>query len=120
MFAFVHKNVRRLYAASRGIRTALGSDTSFRLQFLLGLVFFAFGYLMRPLGELEVVSLTLAWILILITELQNTSFETALDRIHPEKHHEIGRSKDMAAGAVLLAGCFAAFVVIAIILKRIA
>lgn len=48
----------------------------------------------------------------LITELQNSSFELALDRLHPELHDTIGKSKDMAAGAVLTAGFFLIFVLV--------
>jgi diacylglycerol kinase len=44
------------------------------------------------------------YILILITELQNSALEYALDHLHPDTHENIGRSKDMAAAAVLLAG----------------
>jgi diacylglycerol kinase len=52
---------------------------------------------------------------VLITELQNTSFEEALDHLHPELHDKIGRSKDMAAGAVLTAGIFLALVMLVIL-----
>jgi diacylglycerol kinase len=66
--------------------------------------------------KIDFLFLGLAYVLILITELQNSSFEAALDRIHPEKHDEIGKSKDMAAGAVLTAGFFLVFVMVGIIL----
>jgi diacylglycerol kinase len=62
--------------------------------------------------------LALSYALILITELQNTSFEKALDRLHPELHDDIGASKDIAAAAVLTAGLFALVVVLTIVARR--
>ncbi len=119
MAAFVHKYLIRLKNALIGVFFAVRTDMSFRLQVVLGILFSIFGYLVRPLSDFEMFSLVLSWVLILITELQNTSFETALDRLHPEMHDSIGKSKDMAAGAVLLAAFFALFVIVHIILKRI-
>jgi diacylglycerol kinase (ATP) len=63
-------------------------------------------FFFSPLTTAEVLFLILAYILILITELQNSALEYALDHLHPDTHDSIGRSKDMAAGAVLLAGIF--------------
>jgi hypothetical protein len=39
-------------------------------------------------------------------KLQNSAIEVALDQIHPERHEAIGRSKDLAAAAVVWAGVF--------------
>lgn len=120
MIEFVHKNVRRLYFASSGILSALKTDSSFKMQFYLGFVFIiCFLYLTWPLTQTEGLFLALSWILVLITELQNTAFEAALDQIHPELYENIGRSKDMAAGAVFIAALFALTVVCIIILNRI-
>ena len=41
--------------------------------------------------------------LVLALECVNGALEYALDRLHPAHHPEIGRAKDAAAGAVLLA-----------------
>jgi diacylglycerol kinase len=100
-----------------GILIALKTDSSYRQQFYgiaAGIMIFI--YFMLPLEKLDFLFLGLAYALILITELQNSSFEAALDRIHPEQHGEIGKSKDMAAGAVLTAGFFLVFVMVSIIL----
>lgn len=48
----------------------------------------------------------LVWLcfgLVLTLELINTAIEELLDHLHPEKHPAIGKAKDIAAGAVLLA-----------------
>lgn len=118
--SFVHKLFSRFRFAILGIVHAVRHDSSFRLQFIFGFIFLVvFWFLTHPLTKLETSSLVFAWLLVLITELQNSAFESALDRIHPDHHEDIGRSKDMAAGAVLIAGFFALFIVVSIVLARI-
>lgn len=114
---FIKKQIRRLSHAFRGLHYALGNDFSFETQVFGGIVALTvFWFFFKPLTQTELFFLVLAWTLIMITELQNSSFEEALDRLHPELHDSIGRSKDMAAGAVLLAGFFMIFVMIVIAL----
>lgn len=113
---FVSKLISRLRYAFAGIFYAVVHDSSFRTQVIIGLpLVLLVAYLGAPLREVEVAMLIGAYWLVLITELQNTSFEAALDRLHPELHDEIGRSKDMAAGAVLLAALLLLIVSIHII-----
>lgn len=101
--------------ALKGLKQALVSDKSFRLQvFFLGPLVLLLGYLLWPLTTIEIIFLGLGWIMVLITEMQNTSIEAALDHLHPGIHKEIGHSKDMASSSVLLAGIFLLFVVIII------
>lgn len=105
--------------AINGIIIALKTDRSYRQQFYgvaTGVLLFIF--YKWPLEKVDLLFLGLAYTLLLITELQNSSFEAALDKIHPEKHDEIGKSKDMAAGAVLTAGFFLLFVMAMIMLYK--
>lgn len=118
MDSFIKKQDRRFRNALRGIFLASRDDLNFKLGLLSGIFFLVFGYLMWPLSQTELFSLALAFVLIIITELQNTSFEAALDRIHPEQHEYIGKSKDMAAGAVLVAGIFALAIVVFIFVNH--
>ena len=107
----------RMRYAIAGIYFALRTDFSYRTQALGGaLAIGVFSYIFSPLNQTEILFLGLAWAMILITELQNSSFESALDRMHPEHHDDIGRSKDMAAGAVLTAGLFLVFVMTVIVI----
>lgn len=39
---------------------------------------------------------------IMALELVNTAIENALDRLHPERHEQIGLAKDCAAAAIFL------------------
>ena len=119
MRKFIAHQNKRFGNAFRGFCFAYTCDFNFKTQVWSGVLFLGFGYLMYPLTETESLFLVLAYALILITELQNTSFETALDRIHPGHHSDIGASKDIAAAAVLMAGSFAVIVVLTILFHRI-
>lgn len=100
-----------------GIAYAFKNDFSYRSQVYGGAIAIAiFVFFTQDLNQTEALFLGLSWVLVLITELQNSSFEAALDHLHPELHHNIGRSKDMAAGAVLTAGIFMVFVMTVIVL----
>lgn len=111
------KAVAKKFAHSlTGVAHATVADTSFRAQLIVGsLGILLVWYFGRPLSKLDLILMALATLLVLITELQNSAFEHALDHLHPEQHGMIGRSKDMAAGAVLLAALFALVVAVAIV-----
>lgn len=103
----IKKYLSKFSHAIRGITFAATTDSSYRQQIHLGaLVTLGAIFIFKPLESFELLFILLAWALILITELQNSSLEAALDRIHPELHDGIKQSKDMAAGAVLTAGIF--------------
>lgn len=101
--------IRRLTDAAAGIIFAFKHDRSFRLQVLIGIPgACVVWYLGWPMSDLDLFLVIIATLLVLITELQNSAFEAALDRLHPDIHQDIKHSKDMAAGAVLIAALFAA------------
>ncbi len=117
---FVEKQRRRLGFALRGIHYALRTDKSFRLQWYgVGSVIAFAIIILTPISGTELLFLVLAYFLILITELQNSALEYALDHLHPETHDNIGRSKDMAAGAVFLAGLFLTMVIATLLYPRV-
>lgn len=116
MISFIKRYLSRFPYAFAGVWYALRHDFSFRLQVVLvPIVFGLVAFFAAPLRELEWVLLGLAYIMILITELQNSALEEALDHLHPELHLRIGRTKDMAAGSVLLAAFFAVGVLLFVI-----
>ncbi len=104
--------------ALRGFRHAYRSDRSFRYE-VWGVVDFAIiAAILWPLSALEIILLAIAYGLILITELINTSLEQMLERVHPEQHEIIGKSKDIAAAAVLMSFVVAGIIVTFLLLAR--
>lgn len=103
----------------RGLKHAIRNDISFGGQIVLGAIVVSIvWWVFKPLAYWEWLFVFLMWFLVLITELQNSAIEEALDHLHPERHESVGRTKDMAAGAVLLAGVYALIVVIVLTLVR--
>jgi diacylglycerol kinase len=91
--------------ALKGLLDAVTNDFGFRFQMYLGVtLLFIIGAFFTPISPLESLLIFSAYMLVLITELQNTAIETALNHIHPERAESIRKTKDMTAGAVLLAG----------------
>jgi len=115
----IRKYFSRFRFALKGLSTALISDFGFRSQIYLGvLVAFLLGAFLLPLAQTEILFVSVAYALVLITELQNSALEAALDKLHPERHDAIGKSKDLAAGAVLLAGLVLLLVILTIVFDR--
>lgn len=115
--SIIIRHLKRFTFAFAGILFAIKNDKSYQFQLFFTTPAVAiFAFVFWPLTKTELLFLSLSCFLILITELQNTAFEAALDRLHPKMNEEIGRSKDMAAGSVLLAGFFLVFVMVAIAL----
>jgi diacylglycerol kinase (ATP) len=98
--------------AVKGFLHAYRKDESFRLELRVGLpVYLVLGYLFFPFQAWELALFVFSYLFILTVELVNTAFETMLDKLHPEQHETIGRSKDISATAVLMAFMFAILVI---------
>lgn len=114
------RTLRRFPHALRGLWFGLKNDFSFKTQVVGGLasaglvIWFA-----SPLTLTEYHFLALGLALLLITELQNSSVEAAMDHLHPDRHSAIGLTKDLAAAAVLVAGGFYGLTLIFIIGSRL-
>jgi len=91
----------------KGIARAVRTDTAIQVELIGGTVALTIIHLLfGPFSGIGTLLLIFCFFLVLITEFQNSAVETALDRIHPERHDEIGKSKDLAAASVLLAALF--------------
>ncbi len=107
----IHKIIRSFGYAVEGLSHAYRVDKSFMLEVNIGIPLYgAIIYYLSPLGSADLILLLGTYFLIIIVELINTAFEKMLDKLHPDKHIIIKRSKDIAAGAVLVAFVFAAIV----------
>jgi diacylglycerol kinase (ATP) len=100
--------INRLSNPLRGLRYAFVHDFAVRFEIIvfgiIGIptVYFLFG----PLSAKELLLLLFCWFFIVVTEIQNTAIEVALTKLHPEHDEAIGRSKDLASGAVVWAFVF--------------
>ena len=53
-------------------------------------------------------------------ETMNAALEALADRMHPERHPEIGAAKDMASSAVFIANCVAGGLIVWIVWRNLA
>jgi diacylglycerol kinase len=95
--------------AGRGLLAGIRGQRNIKVMLGSAVVVVVGGVWLRvPRGEWAL--LTLAMGLVLALELLNTAGEQLLDRIHPEPDEQVGRIKDIMAGAVLLAATTSAVV----------
>lgn len=100
---YAWRGVREVYASENNVRReSLLFAAAFLLAVILGL----------PISHLAIILLISA--LIICLEFMNTALESIEDIIWPEYREAVRRSKDVAAGAVLVASMFS--LVIAVLL----
>ena len=115
-FLKIYHSVRN---ALRGLTHAYRVDKSFHMEAWGGFAFLFIGWFAWPLSAFEFLAIVFSYGLILITELINTSVEQLLERLHPEHHETIGRSKDIASASVLVAFVLALFTVCVLLYARL-
>jgi len=106
----VKKLLASLIYSLNGLKKAYQRDKSFRMEVWSAVLWILFGFFAWPLSRTEFLFLSGSYSLILITELINTAFEAALERLHPERHELISATKDIASAAVFMAIIFAIIV----------
>lgn len=96
-------------AAFAGLAFHLGTQVSARWHVVASVLAVTLGLILK-VSRGEWLALILAMGLVWIAEAVNTAIEQACDAITREQKPEIRHAKDVAAGAVLLAGIFAVLV----------
>ena len=107
--------MRRFKYAIHGLLLGVRTDRSIRLHWVVSVVVFVLAALLR-LPPLEWAILILTIFFVIIMEYVNSAIESFADRVHPEQHFAIKKTKDLAAAGVLLAAICAFFVGLLILL----
>jgi diacylglycerol kinase (ATP) len=98
--------LRSFYYALRGLRFAIKEQPNFQIHVVIAIVVVAAG-LHFMIREAEWIAVLLAMGLVFTAELINTAIENLVDMVSPQRHPLAGKIKDIAAGAVLVAGVVA-------------
>lgn len=112
---------RTLYSfrhAGRGFTWAFSSQANLRVHLAAAAVVLAAALLLR-FSTIEFVGLVLCFAIVMAAELFNTALEVLIDYAWPEHHPMIGRAKDVAAAAVLIAAVGAAIVGVLLFARHI-
>ncbi len=95
--------------AGRGIARLLADEPNARIHALASVAAVALGvWLDLTAGEWCWIALAIA--LVWVAEALNSALESLADAVHPERDARVGRAKDVAAGAVLVAAIAAAVI----------
>lgn len=94
--------IKNVAYAAQGVSYAWRTERNFRLEVLLGVVALAVTLLLGA----DLVPVLLCCALVLTLELVNTALEALVDLVSPTFHPLARVAKDVAAGAVLIAGVF--------------
>ena len=105
---------RRARYALHGLRLAFARERSLRTHLLAATAVLLVLLVTRP-APIWWAALALAVGLVVVAELANSALETLADRLHPDRHPEIGAAKDIAAGSVLVASAIAVVVGAAVV-----
>ena len=104
--------IRRLNSFShalRGMAHLVRTQPNARVHLLATLLVCAAGFYFG-LERMEWLWLIVAMVLVWSAEAFNTALEQLANVVHPERHPGIGRAKDVAAAAVLIAALGAAVI----------
>lgn len=114
----IHKFMKSFAYASEGIVTVFRRGTHFRVMLLLFICAVILGLILR-LSYIEFAIIILVSGLVLACEMFNTAFELIVDFVSPEKNPVIKKTKDIMAGASLIASITAFIVGIIIFVRHI-
>lgn len=95
--------------ALHGLADLLRHEAHARVHLAVTLALLPLGWWLA-LGPRDWALLLLAMGLVWSAEALNTAVERLADAVHPDPHPLVGRAKDVAAGAVLLASIAAALI----------
>ena len=110
--------VRNFGYAFRGIGLLLRNEHNAWIHLVASVLVFVLGFVCR-ISTMEWVAVVLCIGGVLAAEALNTAIEALCDHVTPERHPNIMRIKDLAAGAVLLLAIAAAVVGTIIFLPKL-
>lgn len=115
----LEKKVLNVWYALNGIKIAWREEFSFKVQVGAMIIALALGLLLR-ISQTEWLMVMLSIGLVLSAESFNTALEELCDKFKSDPDPHIGKIKDLAAGAVLIASLAALIIGITIFLPHIA
>ncbi|MFI5159040.1 MAG: diacylglycerol kinase family protein [Sphingobacteriales bacterium] len=104
--------------AFKGLAYATKSQLNFRIHLFASVIAIALGFTLN-ITTTEWLWIALSIAIVLLTELTNTGIETLTDLVSPDYNEKAGHVKDICAGAVVVAACFALLTGIIIFLPKI-
>lgn len=112
------KLISNILIAIKGIAHGFSRERNIKIQMVMGWLVILFSIILRiPRNDLLLI--VFVCFLVITMELINTSFEKLIDFLHPKRHDEIRKIKDMMAGAVFLIVIFAVIVGVLVLYRPV-
>lgn len=115
---YLHERVRSLKYAFLGIKIAWMEEANFRFEIVCAVIAIFLSWFLS-VSRIEFMTLLLAIGLMLTAELLNTALEEFCDMVKAEHDPHVAKIKDLAAGAVFVAGWAAILVGLIIFIPRL-
>ncbi|NOR27310.1 MAG: diacylglycerol kinase family protein [Lutibacter sp.] len=106
---FLMNRIKSVKYAAKGFWILITSENSIIAQVIIGVLMTIFGFIMH-ISATEWMFQIFSIGLVLVAESLNTGIEKLADFIHPDYHKQIGRVKDISAGAAFFAAIFAVII----------
>lgn len=106
---FILNRIKAFKYAAKGFWILITSEKSIITQVIIAIIMTIIGFIMN-ISATEWMFQIFAIALILVAESLNTGIEKLADFVHPDFHKEIGRIKDISAGASFFAAIFAVII----------
>jgi diacylglycerol kinase len=116
--SMINKLIRSFGYAFKGLAYATKSQLNFRIHLFASVIAIVLGFTLN-VTTIEWLWISLSIAIVLLTELINTGIETLTDLVSPDYNEKAGHVKDICAGAVVVAACFALITGIIIFLPKI-
>jgi diacylglycerol kinase (ATP) len=95
------KIIQSFKIAFKGILKVYATQLNFRIQFWWGVIVISQTFYW-PVGEIKQLILLMLVVLMMVSEIINTTFESLFDFVEKRYNQKIGHLKDILAGATLL------------------
>jgi len=118
VLTFIKKRIDSVKYALNGISLIITTQHNAWIHFAMTLFVAALGFLLK-VSAVEWMMLVLAIVSVWVAEGLNTAIEHLGDSVSPKYHPLVGKSKDVAAGAVLISSIGAAIIGIIVFVPKI-
>ncbi len=105
----MNKLLRSFKCAIAGIRVLIRDERNAKIHLAASVIVVVTGIVLN-ITRIEWCFISIAIALVLITEAINTAIEETVNYISKERKPQLGKIKDIAAGAVLIAAFFAVMI----------
>ncbi len=101
-----------------GIVAVFKSETNMKVHVSIAIAVIILGFLFR-ISQMEWLAILICIGLVFSSEIFNTAFETLVNKVSPEQDPLAGKTKDIAAGAVLVNAIISVVVGVIIFLPKL-